>query len=101
MDTTTCHIPPTVIGISSVVVDPVTATKLVVFSLLGNSLVVVDPLTANDVVELSGFLVVGVVKENVVCEYPTDDARACLLTPFFEITVILYNVAGLRLEIVT
>ena len=52
-------------------------------------------------VELSGFLVVGVVKENVICEYPTDDAPACSLTPFFEITVILYNAAGLRLEIVT
>jgi len=53
------------------------------------------------VVELSGFLVVGVVKENVLCEYLTDDDPACLLTPFFEITVILYNVAGSRLEIVT
>ena len=53
------------------------------------------------VVELSGFFVVGVVKENVICEYPTGDAPACSLTPFFEITVMLYNVAGLRLEIVT
>ena len=57
-------------------------------------------MTAN-VVELSGFFVVGVVKENVICEYPTGDAPACSLTPFFEITVMLYNAAGLRLEIVT
>lgn len=85
MDIFSCHIPPTV----------------VIFSWLGISPVAVGSVTATNVVELSGILVVGVVKENVLWEYPTDDAPACSLTPFFEITVILYNAAGLRLEIVT
>ena len=52
-------------------------------------------------VELSGLLVVGAVKENILYAHPKDNAPACSLTPFLEITVILYNAAELRLEIVT
>lgn len=85
MDLLSCYIPPTVVR----------------FSWLGISPVVVGVVTATNVVELSGFLVVCVVKENVLCKYPSDDAPAWSLTPFLEITVILYNAAELRLEIVT
>lgn len=53
-----------------------------------------------NVVECFGFFVVGVVNENVVCECLIDDILVCLLILFFEIIVILYNVVGLRLEIV-
>lgn len=63
--------------------------------------VVVRSVGVTNVVELSGLLVVGAIKENILYAHPKDDAPACSLTPFLEITVILYNVAELRLEIVT
>ena len=63
--------------------------------------VVVRSAGVTNVVELSGLLVVGAVNENILYAHPKDDAPACSLTPFLEITVTLYNAAELRLEIVT
>jgi len=68
------------------------------------TVVIISPVvvrSVTSVVELSGLLVVGAVKKNILYAHPVDVAPACSLTPFLEITVILYNAAELRLEIVT
>jgi len=72
------------------------------------STVVVVPLGISSVITgkrivviLGGLLVVAFAKENVLCKYLSDDNPAWSLTPFLEITVILYNKSDSRLDIVT